>query len=95
MQMIYRLNHSHSKSDAKRKLGDFYNFAYFGTDTPSPSRRWEWADYILRGLFIYYKMLTKFETKSPRVKGLSFHPKRPWVLARYDSLNAAPLHLGV
>ncbi|KAL8592535.1 hypothetical protein ACOMHN_030220 [Nucella lapillus] len=26
-------------------------------------------------------MLTKFETKSARVKGLSFHPKRPWVLA--------------
>jgi len=26
-------------------------------------------------------MLTKFETKSPRVKGLSFHPTRPWILA--------------
>jgi len=26
-------------------------------------------------------MLTKFETKSPRVKGLAFHPKRPWILA--------------
>ncbi|RUS90316.1 hypothetical protein EGW08_001914 [Elysia chlorotica] len=26
-------------------------------------------------------MLTKFETKSARVKGLTFHPKRPWVLA--------------
>ncbi|KAK9718982.1 Coatomer WD associated region [Popillia japonica] len=26
-------------------------------------------------------MLTKFETKSARVKGLSFHPKRPWILA--------------
>lgn len=26
-------------------------------------------------------MLTKFETKSARVKGISFHPKRPWVLA--------------
>lgn len=25
-------------------------------------------------------MLTKFETKSARVKGLSFHPKRPWIL---------------
>ncbi|XP_076090931.1 coatomer subunit alpha-like isoform X1 [Mytilus galloprovincialis] len=25
-------------------------------------------------------MLTKFETKSARVKGLTFHPKRPWVL---------------
>lgn len=26
-------------------------------------------------------MLTKFESKSARVKGLSFHPKRPWILA--------------
>ncbi|KAJ3305877.1 hypothetical protein HDU76_004940 [Blyttiomyces sp. JEL0837] len=26
-------------------------------------------------------MLAKFETKSNRVKGLSFHPKRPWILA--------------
>ncbi|XP_014218663.1 coatomer subunit alpha [Copidosoma floridanum] len=26
-------------------------------------------------------MLTKFETKSARVKGLSFHSKRPWILA--------------
>lgn len=25
-------------------------------------------------------MLTKFETKTARVKGLAFHPKRPWVL---------------
>ena len=25
-------------------------------------------------------MLTKFETKSNRVKGLSFHPKRLWIL---------------
>jgi WD40 repeat protein len=25
-------------------------------------------------------MLTKFETKSNRVKGLSFHPRRPWIL---------------
>jgi coatomer protein complex subunit alpha (xenin) len=27
----------------------------------------------------------KFETKSNRVKGLSFHPKRPWVLASLHS----------
>jgi len=27
------------------------------------------------------KMLTKFESKSNRVKGLSFHPIRPWILA--------------
>ncbi|KAJ2774461.1 hypothetical protein IWQ56_000573, partial [Coemansia nantahalensis] len=26
-------------------------------------------------------MLTKFETKSSRVKGVAFHPKRPWILA--------------
>lgn len=26
-------------------------------------------------------MLTKFKTKSNRVKGLSFHSKRPWILA--------------
>ncbi|KAF9593124.1 hypothetical protein IFM89_020334 [Coptis chinensis] len=32
-------------------------------------------------------MLTKFETKSNRVKGLSFHNKRPWILAS--------LHTGV
>ena len=27
------------------------------------------------------QMLTKFETRSNRVKGLSFHSKRPWILA--------------
>ena len=26
-------------------------------------------------------LLTKFESKSNRVKGLSFHPVRPWILA--------------
>ncbi|CAI0474600.1 unnamed protein product [Linum tenue] len=31
------------------------------------------------------KMLTKFETKSNRVKGLSFHCKRPWILASLHS----------
>lgn len=30
-------------------------------------------------------MLTKFETKSARVKGLSFHPKRPWILTSLHS----------
>ena len=30
-------------------------------------------------------MLTKFESKSARVKGLSFHPKRPWILASLHS----------
>ncbi|PIA60579.1 hypothetical protein AQUCO_00300222v1 [Aquilegia coerulea] len=30
-------------------------------------------------------MLTKFETKSNRVRGLSFHPKRPWILASLHS----------
>ncbi|KAJ0239210.1 WD40 repeat-containing protein [Hirschfeldia incana] len=32
-------------------------------------------------------MLTKFETKSNQVRGLSFHPKRPWILSS--------LHTGV
>lgn len=32
-------------------------------------------------------MLTNFETKSARVKGVSFHPKRPWILVS--------LHTGV
>uniref|UniRef100_A0A2S2PGV4 Coatomer subunit alpha n=1 Tax=Schizaphis graminum TaxID=13262 RepID=A0A2S2PGV4_SCHGA len=32
-------------------------------------------------------MLTKFETKSARIKGLTFHSKRPWILAS--------LHTGV
>ncbi|EPS70817.1 hypothetical protein M569_03938, partial [Genlisea aurea] len=31
------------------------------------------------------EMLTKFETKSNRVKGLSFHSKRPWILASLHS----------
>ncbi|KAJ7564293.1 hypothetical protein O6H91_02G011500 [Diphasiastrum complanatum] len=30
-------------------------------------------------------MLVKFETKSNRVKGLSFHPRRPWILASLHS----------
>ncbi len=30
-------------------------------------------------------MLTKFETKSNRVKGLAFHPTRPWILASLHS----------
>lgn len=30
-------------------------------------------------------MLTKFESKSARVKGLSFHPKRPWILTSLHS----------
>jgi WD40 repeat protein len=30
-------------------------------------------------------MLTKFESKSARVKGLSFHPTRTWILAALHS----------
>jgi len=30
-------------------------------------------------------MLVKFETKSQRVKGISFHPTRPWVIASLHS----------
>jgi len=36
------------------------------------------------------EMLTKFETKSKRVKGLSFHPNRPWILA---SLHTGAIQL--
>ncbi|KAN0034721.1 hypothetical protein ACTFIV_001253 [Dictyostelium citrinum] len=35
-------------------------------------------------------MLYKFETKASRVKGLSFHPTRPWILA---SLHSGSIHL--
>ncbi|CAF4246263.1 unnamed protein product, partial [Adineta steineri] len=30
-------------------------------------------------------MLTKFESKSARVKGLTFHSKRPWILTSLHS----------
>ena len=32
-------------------------------------------------------MLTKFEAKSARVKGISFHPKRPWILTSLHNGN--------
>lgn len=35
-------------------------------------------------------MHTKFETKSKRVKGLSFHKYRPWILA---SLHNGAIHM--
>ncbi|CAI0465439.1 unnamed protein product [Linum tenue] len=31
------------------------------------------------------KLLTKFETRSDRVKGTSFHSKWPWILANLHS----------
>jgi coatomer subunit alpha len=30
-------------------------------------------------------MLVKFEAKSSRVKGLSFHPIRPWIISSLHS----------
>ncbi|EGW31260.1 uncharacterized protein SPAPADRAFT_139873 [Spathaspora passalidarum NRRL Y-27907] len=36
------------------------------------------------------KMLTKFESKSSRAKGIAFHPKRPWVLV---SLHSSTIQL--
>lgn len=30
-------------------------------------------------------MIVKFETKSNRVKGISFHPTRPWVITSLHS----------
>ncbi|KAI0419887.1 Coatomer, alpha subunit [Xylaria grammica] len=35
-------------------------------------------------------MLTKFESKSSRVKGIAFHPKRPWILV---SLHSSTIQL--
>ncbi|KAL9101345.1 MAG: hypothetical protein Q9163_003392 [Psora crenata] len=35
-------------------------------------------------------MLTKFESKSSRAKGISFHPKRPWILV---SLHSSTIQL--
>lgn len=32
-------------------------------------------------LYTRHTMLTKFESKSARVKGLAFHPVRPWICA--------------
>ena len=46
---------------------------------PSPPTTKGSAAHTAQGLST---MLTKFETKSNRVKGLSFHPSRPWVLCR-------------
>eukprot|EP00947_MAST-08B_sp_MAST-8B-sp1_P000235 g235.t1 len=41
-------------------------------------------------------MLTKYEPKSNRVKGLSFHPRRPWILASLHSgvVNLYDYHMG-
>ncbi|ODV85936.1 hypothetical protein CANARDRAFT_28002 [[Candida] arabinofermentans NRRL YB-2248] len=36
------------------------------------------------------KMLTKFESKSSRAKGVAFHPKRPWILV---SLHSSTIQL--
>ena len=36
------------------------------------------------------KMLTKFESKSSRAKGVAFHPKRPWALV---SLHSSTIQL--
>jgi hypothetical protein len=35
-------------------------------------------------------MLAKFDSKSNRVKGLSFHPRRPWVLASLRESRRCP-----
>ncbi|KAG6516200.1 hypothetical protein ZIOFF_026649 [Zingiber officinale] len=40
---------------------------------------------VVLGGIIPVDMLTKFETKSNRVKSVSFHSKRPWVLASLHS----------
>ena len=66
-----------------------------GSHTPSPSTppkaNYPESSFVFiteKGFHTLYfdnrdstRMLTKFETKSPRVKGLAFHVNRPWVLA--------------
>jgi len=43
---------------------------------------WEWNSGFLQKIYSnIFAMLIKFESKSNRVKGISFHHKRPWVLA--------------
>lgn len=44
-----------------------------------------WSCSVWGEIWWLEKMLTKFETKSNRVKGLSFHTKRPWILASLHS----------
>jgi hypothetical protein len=44
-------------------------------------KRKGWNFNIFFGKDFIIIMLTKFESKSARVKGLAFHPVRPWVCA--------------
>merc|ERR1712137_95001 len=57
-------------------MGEFANFVTWQKKKTSPSSSNS-----------HQTMLCEFETKSKRVKGLSFHPTRPWILAS--------LHTGV
>merc|ERR1712137_540050 len=57
-------------------MGEFANFVTWQKKKTSPSSSNS-----------HQTMLCEFETKSKRVKGLSFHPNRPWILAS--------LHTGV
>lgn len=50
-------------------------------------KAWQTCHFIKFLVGLWLGMLTKFESKSKRVKGLSFHPTRPWILAS--------LHTGV
>jgi len=39
-------------------------------------------------------MLTKFESKSSRAKGIAFHPRRPWILVSLHSVRQPSTYLG-
>lgn len=39
-----------------------------------------WKEFAILNSF-FFEMIVKFSNKSERVKGLSFHPSRPWLLA--------------
>ena len=42
-------------------------------------------------------MLTRYDAKSNRVKGIAFHPKRPWVLSSLHNgiINLYDYRMGV
>jgi WD40 repeat protein len=73
-----------SNPDFKREIFLLFFFSLFARRQKTHAREECASRALCLGLH-RSKMLTKFETKSNRVKGLSFHPKRPWILASLHS----------
>jgi WD40 repeat protein len=63
----------------------FLVFLFKGQQERCELRALRLGEYTQSFTHTHKKMLTKFETKSNRVKGLSFHSKRPWILASLHS----------